>query len=88
MVFDTATNQFLKRIVGFGGLDEAGRVARGRTDFWSSTTAPNFGSATHSSVRVVDLASGVIIATVRTGGRERANGMAYDPVRHVVLVAN
>jgi DNA-binding beta-propeller fold protein YncE len=88
VVFDTTTNKFLKRIVGFGGLDEAGRVAGPNGLVVVNDGAELWVSDGDSSVRVVDMASGAIIATVRTGGRERANSMAYDPARHVVLVAN
>jgi DNA-binding beta-propeller fold protein YncE len=41
-----------------------------------------------STIKVVDLKTNVITATIATGGKLRANAMAFDPNRRVVIVAN
>src|SRR5207245_11764846 len=42
----------------------------------------------HSLVKVVDLSSGAIVATVSTGASNRADELAYDPQDHLMLIAN
>ena len=42
----------------------------------------------HSLVKVVDLSSGAIVATVSTGASNRADELAYDPQDHLILIAN
>src|SRR5262249_48037970 len=41
-----------------------------------------------STVKVVDLNAGAIVATIPTGGVKRADEMAYDPTHDIILVAN
>lgn len=41
-----------------------------------------------STVKVVDLRVGAIVATIPTGGTCRADELAYDPLDHIVMVAN
>jgi hypothetical protein len=41
-----------------------------------------------SSVKVVDLTSGTIAASISTGGKMRADELAYDPHSGVIVIAN
>lgn len=41
-----------------------------------------------STVKVVDLAKQTIVATISTGGKARADELGYDPLDHVILIAN
>ena len=41
-----------------------------------------------STVKVVDLAKQAIIATISTGGTARADELGYDPLDHIILIAN
>jgi DNA-binding beta-propeller fold protein YncE len=41
-----------------------------------------------STVKVVDLATRQIVATISTGGKSRADEMSYDPKDNIILVAN
>ncbi|HYL97088.1 MAG TPA: hypothetical protein VET69_14880 [Terriglobales bacterium] len=41
-----------------------------------------------SAVKVVDLTMKSIVATIPTGGKARADELAYDPLDHIVMVAN
>ena len=41
-----------------------------------------------STVKVIDLTSGTIAATISTGGKNRADELAYDPNHNEILIAN
>jgi YVTN family beta-propeller protein len=41
-----------------------------------------------STVKVVDLATKGIIATIPTGGTARADELAYDPLDHIIMIGN
>ena len=88
VVFDTKTDKFVSRIAGFVGMMRSGNasgpnglaVVRGGAELWVSDG--------DSTIKVVDLKSNAITATIATGGKLRANAMAFDPSRKVVIVAN
>jgi DNA-binding beta-propeller fold protein YncE len=87
-IVDIATNQLTGQIGGFVG-------ATGKNDTSGPdgvvTTFSNrelWAGDGDSTVKVVDLASNKIAATISTGGKFRADEMAYDPKDNVLLVAN
>lgn len=88
VVFDTKNDKYVGRIGGFVGMAEDGDasgpngvlVVAGGSELWVSDG--------DSTVKIVDLESNAITATISTGGKRRANGMALDPVNRIVLVAN
>jgi len=88
VVFDTKTDKYVARITGFVGLTKDGDasgpngllVLDGRAELWVSDG--------DSTIKVVDLKTGKITATIATGGKLRANGMAFDSKNRVVIVAN
>jgi DNA-binding beta-propeller fold protein YncE len=88
VVFDTKTDKFVTRITGFVGMVRSGdasgpnglAVVRSGAELWVSDG--------DSTVKVVDLKTNAIMATIATGGKLRANAMAVDPNRRVVIVAN
>ena len=41
-----------------------------------------------STVKVVDLAAKAIVAIIPTGGQCRADELAYDPIDHIIVIAN
>jgi DNA-binding beta-propeller fold protein YncE len=41
-----------------------------------------------STVKVVDLVANKVVATISTGGKNRADEMAYDPKDNILMVAN
>jgi hypothetical protein len=41
-----------------------------------------------STVKVVDLAAKAIVAIIPTGGKCRADELAYDPLDHIIMIAN
>ena len=41
-----------------------------------------------STVKVIDLAMKKVIATINTGGLGRADELGYDPLDHIIMIAN
>jgi DNA-binding beta-propeller fold protein YncE len=88
VVFDTKTDKYVGRITGFVGMAKNGNAAgpnglavvRGGAELWVSDG--------DSTIKVVDLKTNTITATIATGGKLRANAMAFDPNRRIVIVAN
>jgi DNA-binding beta-propeller fold protein YncE len=89
VVFDSRTvGSYVTRITGFVGMARSGdtsgpnglAVVRGGSELWVSDG--------DSTIKVVDLKTGRIATTIPTGGKARANAMAFDPNSRVVIVAN
>ena len=87
--FNTATGAFLGRATGFVGSGEAasfdvsgpnGVVAVGRNEFWAGDG--------DSTVKVADLRTKRVVATISTGGHERTDELSYDPRDHLVVAVN
>jgi DNA-binding beta-propeller fold protein YncE len=86
VVFDTKADKYVSRIGGFVGLTKNGDasgpngvlVVNG--ELWVSDG--------DSTIKVVDLKTGQIADTIATGGKMRANAMAYDPNDRIIIVAN
>ena len=87
-VVDVLTNKVTAQIGGFKG-------ATGKNDTSGPdgvvTTFSNrelWAGDGDSTVKVVDLTSNMIVATISTGGKFRADEMAYDPKDNILMVAN
>lgn len=87
--FDSATGRFLGRATGFRGFSAAGGsemsgpngvVAVGRNEFWAGDG--------DSTVKAVDLRTRKVIASISTGGKRRADEIAYDARDHLVIAVN
>jgi DNA-binding beta-propeller fold protein YncE len=87
-IFDTKTEKFLARVAGFVGVTKSG-----------ATTGPNGVMTTHdgteawagdgdSTIKVIDLASGKIVASLATGGKNRIGELAEDAKDAIVIAAN
>ena len=86
-VIDTTENRVVGQIGGFKGAtgnnDTSGPngvVTVSRRELWVGDG--------DSLVRVVDLPSGQIIATINTGGKNRADELAFDPQHGLIVIAN
>ena len=87
-VLNTTDQTFVKRIggfVGFRGKNDvsgpAGLVqVPDRRELWVGDG--------DSTVKVVDLQSGGVVATISTGGTKRADELDYDPTHHIILITN
>lgn len=86
--FDAGTDAFLFRFSGFVGFtgdnDTSGPdgvvVVHPEHELWAGDG--------NSTVKVFDLRSRQLVATIPTGGKKRADELAFDPADHLVLVAN
>lgn len=90
-VVDTMTNRFLYRLaqgqfVGFTGKNDTSGpdgvlVIPELQQAWVGDGK--------SRIKVIDLRSGLVVATISTGTtNNRADELAYDPVDHLILMAN
>jgi hypothetical protein len=86
VVFDTKADKYVSRIGGFVGMTKDGNasgpngVAIVNGEVWVSDG--------DSSITVIDAKAGTPKAKIATGGKARANAMAYDPNTKTVIVAN
>jgi DNA-binding beta-propeller fold protein YncE len=87
-VIDSKTDKYMTRITGFVGDGATGTVSGP-----NGVTTVNHGTEVwagdgDSTVKVIDLKSGKIVDTISTGGKKRADEVAYDPKDEVFIVAN
>jgi DNA-binding beta-propeller fold protein YncE len=87
-IIDGTSGAFVGRVPGFVGLPK---------DKDTDLAGPNgvlvignelWAGDGDSSVKVIDLKTKKIVDTIHTGGKKRADEMAYDPKHHIFLVAN
>jgi DNA-binding beta-propeller fold protein YncE len=86
-VVDTTENSVVKQITGFKGFtgnnDTSGPngvVPVSRRELWVGDG--------DSLVQVVDVPTGSIMATISTGGKNRADELAFDAQRGLIVIAN
>src|SRR6266700_5919842 len=87
-VIDTRTDTFVGRIAGFAGTASGGASSGPNGVLSVNQGAELWVSDGDSTIKVIDTKSGKIVGTIATGGKKRANAMAYDPKDQVVIVAN
>jgi DNA-binding beta-propeller fold protein YncE len=79
-LFDAATGRFLGRATGFADGPK-GVVAVGTNEFWA-------GDGDSGTVKVVDVRSHKIIASILTERGKATDELAYDPRDHLVAVVS
>lgn len=86
-VISLATEKYVSTIGGFVGLkgpDNSGpnglAVVSDLNQLWATDG--------DSTVKVIDLAKGSVIATIASGGKNRGDDVAYDPQDKLVMMAN
>lgn len=79
-LFDAATGRFLGRAAGFGDGPK-GVVAVGTSEFWA-------GDGDSGTVKVVDVRSHRIIASILTERGKATDELTYDPRDHLVAVVS
>jgi len=87
-IVNTQTNEVTGQVAGFAGFhgnnDTAGPdgvvVTRSGRELWAGDG--------DSTVKVIDLTSNSIAATISTGGKNRADEMTYDPKDNILAVVN
>jgi hypothetical protein len=92
--FDTRSDRFIKRIGGFAGV--VANPTTGAAD--SNLSGPDgvtvvantqvWAGDGDSTLKVIDIASAKVIDTISTGGKARADEMAWDAADHILAVAN
>lgn len=93
-VIDTNSNTFLYSIPGTpGGIGFAGNTGNRLTSGPAGVVAvPQLNQLWagdgDSTVKVVDLTAKAIIASISTGGKLRADELAYDSLDHIIVIAN
>src|SRR3954454_2540174 len=85
-IFDAKADAFLGRVPGFVGQKESNDVSG--PDGVVVVGGEAWLGDGDSTVKVVDLATNKIVATISTGGKARVDEMAYDPVDHVFAGVN
>jgi DNA-binding beta-propeller fold protein YncE len=88
VVFDAVKNSFVSRITGFVGITSKGTASGPNGLVVVNDSSQLWVSDGDSTIKVVELKSDKIVAAIATGGKLRANGMAYDPNSRTVIVAN
>ncbi len=85
-IFDTKTEKFIGRVAGFTGATAKGKEAGpdGVVAFGDEIWAGDG----DSTVKVIDVKSMKVVDTIATGGKTRADEVAYSPKDHVFIVAN
>ena len=87
-IIDTRTDSYVGRIAGFAGTANGGASAGPNGIIAVNDGAELWVSDGDSTIKVIEPKSGKITGTIATGGKKRANAMAYDPKDHLVIVAN
>lgn len=88
-LFNAASDRFIGQVGGFAGFDEDsgmksagpnGVVGVGRNQLWAGDG--------DSSVKVVDLRTRKVIASIPTHGKHRTDEIAYDPRDRLIIAVN
>ena len=86
-LIDTRTNTLIGQIGGFRGFHGSPET-QGPGGVLVDDLGQLWASDGDSTVKVIDLSSRTIVATLHTGGTKRADEMAYDPQDQLLLVTN
>ena len=87
-VFDTNTDKFVARVPGFAGRTKDGDVAGPNGVVVVKNGAEMWASDGDSTIKVIDTKTNKVTSTINTGGKKRANGMAFADNINTVIVAN
>ena len=86
-LIDTRTDTLIGQIGGFRGF-HGSRETQGPGGVLVDDLGQLWASDGDSMVKVIDLSSRTIVATLHTGGTKRADEMAYDPGLHTAYCAS
>ncbi len=79
-IINAATRSYVNRVDGFASGPNAVVVVPSRNEVWATDG--------DSTVKVIDVGTAAVVATVWTGGSKRADQIAYNPDDDVVIVTN
>jgi DNA-binding beta-propeller fold protein YncE len=86
-IISTQTNKFVGRIGGFRSFHGDREVA-GPAGILLDDSGQLWAGDGDSTVKLINLQSRSIVATLKTGGMKRADEMSYDPLDHILFVTN
>jgi DNA-binding beta-propeller fold protein YncE len=87
-IIDTTTNAFVAQIGGFVGATGKNDTSGPDGDVVTFSGRELWAGDGDSTVKVVDLTTNKIVDSISTGGKFRADEMAYDPKDNILIVAN
>jgi DNA-binding beta-propeller fold protein YncE len=87
-VIDAKTDKYVTRITGFVGDGPKGDVSGPNGVLTVNNGTEAWAGDGDSTVKVIDLKAGKIVDTIKTGGKKRADEIAWDPKDGVFIVAN
>jgi len=87
-VIDAKTDKYVTRITGFVGDGPKGDVSGPNGVLTVNNGTEAWAGDGDSTVKVIDLKAGKIVDTIKTGGKKRADEVAYDPKDGVFVVVN
>lgn len=92
-VIDTKTNRFVTRITGNATVgtfvgQAASNDTSGPDGLAHADGSRIWAGDGNSTIKIIDSTTAQVVRTISTGGTSRADEMSYDPVNHVMLVAN
>jgi DNA-binding beta-propeller fold protein YncE len=87
-VIDAKTDKYLTRITGFVGDGPKGNLSGPNGVVAINNGTQVWAGDGDSTVKVIDLKTGKIVDTISTGGKKRADEIAWDPKNEVFIVAN
>jgi DNA-binding beta-propeller fold protein YncE len=87
-IIDTRSDSYVGRITGFTGTTSSGATSGPNGIITVNDGAELWVSDGDSTIKVIEPKSRKVIGTISTGGKRRANAMAYDPKDGLVIVAN
>lgn len=87
-IFNAAKGTFIGRVTGFAGFAPAKGTDLAGPDGVVVIGDEAWVGDGDSSVKIVDLNLNKIVDVVSTGGKKRADELAYDPRDHLIAIAN
>ncbi|GGF06805.1 hypothetical protein GCM10011611_10370 [Aliidongia dinghuensis] len=87
-IFNAATGTLVARVPGFAGFNKAKGTDVAGPDGVVVVGDEAWVGDGNSTVKVVDLNLNQVVDVVSTGGKKRADELAYDPRHHVIAIAN
>jgi DNA-binding beta-propeller fold protein YncE len=87
-VFDTKTNKFVSRVTGFVGVGSGGPTGGPNGVIVINNGREIWAGDGDSTVKVIDAKKGTIVDSISTGGKKRADEVAWDSKDGIFIIGN
>jgi DNA-binding beta-propeller fold protein YncE len=87
-VIDETNNSVISQIGGFVGFRGSNDISGPDGVVTTFSNRELWAGDGDSTVKVIDLTAGKVVATISTGGKNRADEMSFDPKDNILMVAN